>query len=579
MTQDSEAGFHAFERFLDEWSRRDFLRRMGAGAAWVGFLAGGSAFLEACGAGSNNPQGGTPSGTPTKGGHVIEGSIADVKSFNSALTSDVVSGLAQAMVYDSLYMNEYDGSQVPLLAKGMPQVSSDGKTYTITLADAKWTDGQPVTADDVKFTYDLMWDPAYKVVNSPRRGELTTYVKNITVKDPKTIVFDLNQVYAPFLSQHLVSYGIMPKHVWGSLAPADINTTEFNSKPPVTSGPFRDPQWVKGSQVTFTANKDYHRGAPNVDKWVYKVVPQATELLNQLKTGEIDVGLNIDPSQYDAAKAVSNLDVKSFTSLSFTYYNYNLDPSKTQLFQDKRVRQALIYALDRQAMVNSIYFGQGKVAYSTESPASWAFQEVQPRYTYDKSKAESLLDAAGFKKGADGIRAKGDLKLQFEMLTNKDNNARMNLLAAMQNQWKEIGVDATPKGVDFNLELVPQLTNTRTYKVLLLGFQWNTDPDQSQMFASRNTAPGGFNGMFYKNPDLDKVLNDAVSTLDKTKRKQLYKQMQEILIDDAPVCILLFANDIIGVNKRVQGFNPNPFANRYDGRKRYVKDVYVTDGK
>jgi peptide/nickel transport system substrate-binding protein len=575
MTHDNDAGFTAFEHFLSHWSRRDFLRRMGAGAALAGFMAGGSAFLAACGGGGQQGGGG---GTPKNGGHVVEGSIADLKTMNPVLVSDTIGALISSMLYDSLYMDDDKGSPQPLLARALPGISSDGRTYTVSLVDAAWTDGKPITADDVKFTYDLMFDPKYETVNSPRRGDLTTYLESVTVKDLKTVVFQLKQVYSPFISVHL-EYGILPKHVWESLSPTDINTTELNTKPTVTSGPFLDANWQKGTQTTMKVNANYHRGRPHVDTWVYKVIGNSTESLNQLKTGEIDISNGLDPSQYDAARAVSNLDVRSYTALNFMFYMYNLDPAKSKLWQDKRVRQALFYALDREAMVKAVYFGQGSVANSTEPPASWAFQEVQPQYKFDKGKAEQLLDAAGFKKASDGIRARGEVKLQFEMLTNKDNQTRMNLLTAMQNQWKEIGVDATPRGVDFNLELIPQITNQRTFQVLLVGFQWSNDPDQAQVYGSASAIPGGFNGMSYKNTELDKVLNDAVGTLDRNRRKSLYKKMQEILAEDVPAPVLLFSNDIVVTNKRVQGFTPNAFATRYDGRRWYIKDVHVTDGK
>lgn len=577
MSDEEEAGFRSFERFIDEWSRRDFLRRVGAGTAFAAFMAGGGAFLEACG-GTRSQGSATPTPGGKKGGHIVEGTIADLKSLNPVLVSDTVSALCVSMIYDSLYQNDFNALPLPLLAKSLPQISSDNMTYTITLGDAKWSDGQPVTADDVKFTYDLMWAPQYKAVNSPRRSDLEQYVKNITVKDSKTIVFELTQVYAPFISAQL-EFGILPKHIWGSMAPDAINTTPLNSAPTVTNGPFGQPNWQKGTQITFTSNKSYHRGAPNIDTWVLKVVPQATQLLNQLKTGEIDIANGLDPSQYDAAVAVTDLETRSYASLSFLFYYYNLDPTKSKLFQDKRVRQGLLYALDRKAMAKAIYFDQATVANSSEPPPSWAYAPVQPVYNFDKAKAQQLLDDAGFKTGADGIRANGDLKLQFQMLTNKGNNARESMLTAMQNQWKDIGVDATPNPVDFNLELVPQITNKRTFQVLLVGFSWDVDPDQSAVFSSANAAAGGFNGADYKNPDLDKVLNQAVSTLDKTKRKQLYKQAQQIIAEDVPAPILLFANDIVVTNKRVQGFKPNAYANRYGGRTRYILDVYVTDGK
>jgi peptide/nickel transport system substrate-binding protein len=565
----------AFDRFVDAWSRRDFLRRMGAGAAFVAFSAGAGEFLAACGAGGGGTSQ-TGGDTPKKGGHIIEVLANELKDLNPVLTSDVYSNNAISLLYDGLYTDDFQGNQVGMLATGAPQISSDQKSYTIQLRDAKWTDGRPVTADDVKFTYDLMWDPKYKVVNSPRRADLEKYVAGITVKDPKTIVFQLTQPYAPFLSTHL-EYGVLPQHVWGSLPPEAINSTELNRKPTVTNGTFRDPEWVKGQQITFTANKDYYRGAPHLDKWVTRAAPSSTQVLNLLKTGEADVSNAVDPSQVEAASAIPDLNVKSWTSLGFLYYLYNMDPAKTKLFVDKRVRQALFYALDRAAIAKSVWFDQAVPANGSESPVSWAHADVEPRYDHDVAKAEKLLDEAGFKKGPDGIRANGDLKLAFTTLTNAGVKPRENTLVAMQEQWKKIGVAATPKFVDFNLELVPNVTNKRDYQIAMLGFSWNSDPDQSEMWSSENTRPGGFNGMGYKSPEMDKLLEDAVHTTDRTKRKQIYKRMQERVADDLPCGILFFTKANAVTNKRVRGYDLNAFVT---WTKRLIaKDVWVTDQK
>jgi len=565
-----EEGFHRFEAFLEEWSRRDFMKRTGGAAALAAFVAGVPEVLAACG----NAQQTAPAETVRKGGKVVEASIADVQNFNSTLTRDTASADAVAMMYDGLYTIDPNADLFPLVAKEQPKISSDQLTYTIPLRnDVKWTDGKELTSDDVLFTYNLMFDPKYKKVNSPRRKDLEQFVESITAPDKSTIVFKLKKIYAPFATAQL-GYGLLPKHLWGSLSPEEVNTTDFNTKPPATNGAFKFVEWKKDQQVTFARNENYYRGAPNLDNYIIKII-KSTEIFNQLKTGEVDWG-SVDKAQADAAKAVDTIDLLTYPTLSFEFYAYQLDPTKSKLFQEKEVRQALLLALNRQQMADAIYFKYATVANTSMPPKSWAFNtNNKPVFPFDRKKAEDMLDAAGWTKGSDGTRAKGDLKLKFEMITNAANKVRENLLVTMQQQWKEIGVEATPKFVDFNKVLVPAITDTRKFDIFMVGFSWGIDPDQSALWHSRNTTPGGFNGAFYKSAELDKVLDDAVGTTDRTKRKDLYFKMQQILAEDQPAPILVFSNATVGVNKRVKNLKLGTFTQR-----RYIiKDIFVTDGK
>ena len=563
-----------FEKFLDLWSRRDFVRNMGAAAAFTAFAFGGLEFLEACG--NSTTTGGTTAGTPKKGGHVVELSIADIQNLNPVLTKDTASSAIVSQIYDGLYSTDSKAQLFPLLAKDQPKVSSDQLTYTIKLRDGmKWTDGSAITSDDVLFTYQLMWDPKYKKVNSPRRSDLEQYVESITAPDPSTIVFKTKTVYAPFAISQL-SYGVLPKKVWGSLTPDEVNSTPFNTAPTVTNGAFKFVSWKKGEAITVAKNESYYRGAPYLDQWITKVVAGSTAILDQLKTGEGDIG-SVDASQFDATKTVDSLALFSVPQLSFLFYLYQLDATKLKIFQQKEVRQALVLALDRPSIAKAIYFNQATVANTSMPPASWAYnKDNKPVFPFDKAKAESMLDAAGWKKGSDGIRANssGD-KLKFEMITNAGNKVRENMLVNMQQSWKDIGVDATPKFVDFNKVLVPALTDSRNFQLLLVGFSWGIDPDQSAVFHSRNTNPGGFNGMSYKNPELDKVLDEAVATTDQKKRIASYFKMQQIIADDMPAPVLFFPNLIVAINKRVNGVVVDTFT----GRRAYQKDVWVADQK
>ena len=569
--EDPDKGFAQFERFLDEWSRRDFLKRTGGAAAYLAFLAGGAEWLAACGPGTSGP-------TAKKGGHVVEGNFSDIRTLNSMLSSDTASNQVIGLMFDGLLNQRKNGDLIGALAKDVPEQSSDGLTYKFKLRDGlKWSDGQPITSDDVKFTYALAYDPQYKDFASPRRGDLEKYIDSIDTPDPQTVVIKTKTVFAPFLGAH-AEYGILPKHVLGTLDGKALNSADFNSGPTVVNGPFKFVKWDKGQQVTLARNDSYWNGAPYLDQYIYKVLPDSVAVTNQLKTGEIDIG-PVDPGQYDALKTTDSVALVEFPTPTFTFYAYNLDPAKKagKLFQDKAVRQALLYALNRPQIVSAVFFGHGEVANSVEPPTSWAYKD-KPKvlYPYDKAKAESLLDGAGWVRGSDGIRAKDGVKLQFKMETNAGNKQRESMLQVMQQSWHDIGVDATPNLIQFP-QLVTDIVDTRTFDMFLVGFNWSVDPDEAPLYHSRNTAPGGFNGAHFVNSDADNLLDQALGTLDKNKRKDLYGQFQDIMSEEVPSPVILFNHGIWGINKRVQGTDFGPF-NQFQLRP-WSSKVFVTDGK
>jgi peptide/nickel transport system substrate-binding protein len=580
MGSSTPDGFDNFEQFLKEWSRRDFLRGMGGVAAFAAFTAGGLEFLEACGNSSTSTS--PTASTGKKGGHLVEANISDISVLNSVLSSDTASNQVISMMFEGLLVSKPNGDLVPGLASAMPSVSSDGKTYTFKLRpNLKWSDGQPLTSDDVLFTFNMMFAPEYKAVNSPRRSDLELNLQSITAPDPETIVFVTKNVWAPFLALH-AQREIMPKHLLGSLAPTAINTADFNAGPGAASGAFKFVRWDKGQQVVLARNESYWRGQSYLDQYIIKVVPDQVTLTNQLKTGEVDFGF-VDPSLWDGLATVDNITrLDPFGVPTFTFYAYNLDPTKApgKLFQDVAVRQALLLALDRQAMADRVYFKQATVADSVEPPISWSHVTAKPTYTFDKSKAESMLDAAGWAKGSDGIRAKNGLQLKFNMITNQGNNQRQELLQIMQQSWSDIGVSATPQLIQFP-QLVTQITNERTFDVFLVGFNFTQDPDESQLFASTSTNPGGFNGFLFKNPQVDSVLAQAATTLDQGKRKTLYAQFQNLMAEQVPAPILVFNKGLWAVSKRVENINASVFGpfNQYGSRSLFFKDVWVSDQK
>jgi peptide/nickel transport system substrate-binding protein len=510
-----------------------------------------------------------------KGGTLIEGGAADVRTFNPIIVGDTTSGLITNLVYDSLLDVDPDTLEpIPNLATKW-EVSPDSKTYTFTLKQGvKWHDGQPFTADDVKFSYDAYMNPD---TGTQRAGTLTQRIASIEVKDPQTVVFTLKDIVAPFLVSNAAtsSYGIVAKHIFGGVAPKDFRTNEYSTTKPVGTGPFKFKEYTQGDHVTLVGNPDYHKGPTALDTYIYKVAKDSTTLYQQMKTGEVDYG-SLSPELYDDAKKQANLSVVDYDTFSFTYFGYNLDPAKTTLFQDVKVRQALFYAVDRASIVKKLFNGLGVVAVGTMPVLSWAYQpdKITTKYEYDPKKAAQMLDDAGWKAGSDGIRAKDGKRMSFSMWTNSGNKTRENYLLVLQESWKAIGVEMKPQFEEFSVYL-DRINKTFDFEMFLVGFSWGTDPDQQTMWDTKSRG-AGFNSYSYSNPKVDQLLNDGLHTLDQEKRKQIYLDMQNQVVADAPALVSDFPKGIIGVNKRVKNRIPNGVAG---SDRNNAHQWYVTDGK
>ena len=577
MSRDDTAdpGFEQFEEFLKEWSRRDFLRRLGAAAAYTAFTAGIVDFLEACG-GGNTPT----SQTPVKGGKLIEGTISDIATFNTLNSGDTSSTQMITLLFDGLQSITAKGDNIPMLASAPPTVSSDQLTFTFKLRpNLKWSDGQPLTADDVVFTYNLIFSADTKDFVSRYRANLEGFLQSVTATDPQTVVFKFSKILANFVDTHC-RYGILPKHILGSATPKALNTHDFFTKgPTASSGVFKFTRWDKGQQVVLERNDNYWAGAAHLDQYIWKVVTDAVVLAQQLKTGELDAG-QPDASQFDNLKTVQTITALSHINPGFVYYQFNLEPTKaaSKIFGDKNVRKALHTALDRTSMAKAVYFGQAVPADSVLPPTTWAYNpNVSPKYSFDKAAAEKMLEDAGWTKGSDGIRAKGGVRMSFEVNTNSGNKVRENLIQVMQQQWKDIGVDAQPRAIAFQT-LVTQIRSTKTFQVILIGIaNQDTDPDQTTLWTTKGIGSAGLNGMSYSNPKIDELMDSALQSTDRAKRKPIYAQIQNILADELPAPMLFYPNYLWGINKRVVNFNVGPY-NTYQGRP-WMKDVFVSDGK
>lgn len=488
---------------------------------------------------------------PAGGNKVIYGNTTDIKIMNPFLSTDVYSALIDGFIFEGLVKADPDtGAPIPSLAEKW-DISTDGLTYTFHIRNGvKWSDGQPFTADDAKFTFDTIMNPKTDTV----RKSLYSKVKSFTVVDPMTLRVTLSQVYCPFLISSM-TMGLVPKHILQNSP--DINKDAFNTKHPVGTGPYTFVEWLNGDHVTLQANPDYWNGAPKIGQFIYKVVPNGTVLGEQLKTGEVDLGV-IDPSVLASMQKQSNVTVISNDALGYTYIGYN---QARPLFQDKLVRQALTYAINRKAIVDKILFGQGSVLNAPIPARSWAYNPaVANLYPYDPNKAKALLKQAGWTPGPDGILAKGGQKLAFTSIFSSNSTPVTQLMTIAQQEWKAVGVQCTLKPMDFDA-LLNVINKTRDFDTATLGWSLGLDPDQTSIWSS-DQIKSGFDYISYKNPQIDALLKQGTSIpgCSQDARKAVYAKFQQIIADDEPYTFVDSGKTLTVINKRIQGTHITPFS-------------------
>ncbi len=506
------------------------------------------------------------------GGTLIQGLPVDVTTLNPIFVNDAASTDVVRLMFNGV-MRADPATAEPRgdLARSW-EISGDGLTYTFVLNQGvTWHDKSPVTSDDVKFTYGLIMNTDTK---SPHTADLAGNLTSVDAPDPQTVTFRLASAASPFLVTNM-TYGVLPKHILAKVDPKSLAQHPFSTGKQGTTigtGPFTFTEWVKQDHISLTSYPSYFRGAPNLHYILFKVLGSADKLPQQLVAQQIDyTGRGgVGEASVKVLQQAPGVTIVDYDSFNFTYFSYQLDPAKSKLFQDKAVRQALLYALDRQQMISAVRFGLGQVAVGTMSPASWAYSpdNITLKYPYDTNKANALLDAAGWVKGSDGIRAKDGVKLSFKLYSNSGNDVNAEYMSIMQNSWKFIGVDCTPVQEDWNT-LLKRLTSDMNFDMFLIAFSWGLDPDQSGMWSS-GAYGKGFNLNKYSNPRVDELLKQGLIETSVSARKQIYTQMQNIIVDDLPSAFIDFPRSIAAYGSRVHNLFPNAIDDRWNAHEWWV---------
>ncbi len=492
--------------------------------------------------------GGGTSSTVKEGGTLVYAIDADAQTLNPFEASDLPSVRAYMPMFPNLYQLDKNLALQPDLATGPPEVSADLKTWTVKIrTDAKWSDGTPITADDVVTTVRIQANPKLDTDASFDWSPLTDPVNGVTAKDAHTIVYTLTTPFAPFYAVNLFGF-VAPASTYGKVDPAKMRTFE-QDHPTVTGGPFLFDKRVAGAEIDLKANPDYYGGKPHIAKIIEKVITNSTAATQAVINGDINWDPEITGAAIDPVKAASGIQSYEYPDLGYYDIRFN-DRAKwtngtTALFSDVNVRRAFAYALDKDSIVKAATNGHGTPLWGDIVPAQAFYDDsAVVKYVQDIAKAKSLMDAAGWTVGSDGIRVKNGKKFSAKFFVRADKPQRVKAVEIMSEQLRtNLGMDLQPTPTDFKVFYAP--IQAGNFDLALAGFGISVDPDNYTIFHSSQIRPenssSGSNWTGYVNPELDAAINAERTDLKATAaatfaaRKADFAKVEHIIGDNVVV--------------------------------------------
>jgi peptide/nickel transport system substrate-binding protein len=442
--------------------------------------------------------------------------------------------------------------------------SPDRKTLTFKLRPGLvWSDGAPITAEDVAFTFAAQTSPEIGWNNGADKAN----IEKVEVVDPLTAVFHFKKTYATQLMD--ANQGvILPKHAWGKLPFAQWReNAKFFQDNLVVSGPFTLEKWEPQQRFVLKRNERYFEAdKPKLDRIVFEVMPDLPAQINQLRAGNIDFIEFVPYENLVSLKAEPNVTLLSHVA---RYYFYIVWNTTRPFLSEKGVRQALTMAIDRQSIVDSLFYGYAKVGKSPYPSNVWAHDQTLEPWPYDPQRAREQLAALGFKDtDGDGIVERDGKKLSIELMTNSENELRKNIMLIAQQQLKNVGIEATTKAIEFNAMLEP--LQTRQFDGVVTGLAISTDLTLRHTFHSEGRD--SFNWGGYSNPEVDRLIEEVDGTMDPKVAKSLYDRLQALIHDEQPVTFTYESLRVSATSKRLKNADPNAVSVYFHLREWDIED-------
>jgi len=536
----------------------------------------------------------TPTPIPD-GGFVTRAIFGDAKTLNPLLANDPSSlAICELMFEGLLTVDPFSGVLKPHLAQGWT-FTEDGLTYTFAIRrDMTWSDGEAITAYDFYFTYQALLSNKLDSPHNKRVAGIASihvlddHTVTVTFKEPNCA--NLEALTIPWLPAHFF-VGPDMRQI-DSFDFAQLADHEFNSQPAVVNGPFMLQEWKRGKQIVQVRNERYWQGRPHLEGIITQVLEGKAALVEQLKAQQIDIGTDLEPHYLPTLEAEPSLNLFKFLSDGYDLIGLQLgNPADPQprlnadgtpntkhgqhpILGDVRVRHAIAYALDRNAIIDAAYAGQAVTLNANVLPTtSWAYNtDLAPRQ-HDLQRAKALLEEAGWQMGASGIRAKGGRPLKLKLYTNSGNITRETIAYQVKKQLREVGIEV--EVVLLPWEYLLDVLLGQTFDMVVIGWSnLGANPDDLDLWRVENDLPGrGLNFCSYASAQVQDALQKArtMPGCDQDKRAALYKAVQAQLYEDQPYIWIGVPRKLVAINNRVGGVNPAPWGIWYNVHEWYIQ--------
>ena len=476
--------------------------------------------LAACGSGGSADD--SSSGTT-----LVYGS-ADYTRINPAMDEH---GEINLLLFNGLTAHDGNDQIVPGLAETWDY---DEQTYTYTFhlrEGVKWHDGEPFTADDVKFTIEAIMDPENGSENAPNYED----VEEITVIDAQTVAFRLTEPNVAFLEY--MTMGILPQHL---LAGQDMQESDF-FRSPVGTGPYKLESWDAGQSIVLVKNEDYYLGAPKIDRVIFKIVPDDNAQAVQLQSGELDLAL-LDPKNAQSFAGMDGYTLYDMTTADYRGILFNF--ANDYWTANRDIIPAICYAIDRQAIVDSVLLGEGMPAYGPLQRNIYNDESVE-HYDYNPDKARAILEDAGCTLGADGFYTRGGEQLAFTISVMSGEQDRIDIAQAAAQQIRAIGINCTVE--------IPAQMDWGGQMACLIG--WGSPFDADDHTYKVFGTDKGANYSSYSNAAVDEALTKARQSDDPAVRKAYYADFQQALAADPAYAFICYIDANYVAKSNIKGID------------------------
>ncbi|HYZ15123.1 MAG TPA: peptide ABC transporter substrate-binding protein [Candidatus Acidoferrum sp.] len=497
----------------------------------------------------------------TEAGHLRIGVLRDVDSINPLLSTQAASTDLAQLIFSGLIRYDDRGDPIPDAAEAVPTranggISADGKTITYHLRrNVVFSDGAPLTARDVVFTWHAILNPANNV---PQHFPYDL-AQSVVARDPRTVVVRLREPNAAFVALFMrcgTQGAILPEHLLG--AKHDLNQNPYNRQP-IGSGPFVVTSYQPGSAIELARNPRWwgpHQ--PALQRISYRFIPNENSLLIALRTHEIDFYYEAPEQQFRELRGIPGVHVSAKPFMSYEQVAFN---TRRAPFDDVRVRQAAAYAIDWRALERSVYLSVDLPGVTDVFPLSWAYEPSVKHYPRDLTKSRALLDAAGWHVGGDGIRTRNGGRLSVLMRTVAGVIPRQNAEVMIQQELRDVGFDVQILNAPANLLFAPQgaggLLAKGDFDAAIYGWTEVPDPaDDLQTLGPDRVPPYGVNFTGLRDPEIGRLQREGTRVYERERRKPAYRALQRREHELVPFETIVWRANIDAVSDDFQGFRP-----------------------